>query len=291
MLDLDGPLVSAKWLHDRLEETRLRIYDTTIYLKQNEDGFGYVPVSGRDEWGTAHIPGADFLDVFEELSDATAKMPFMMPPPAQFAKTMAAHGVGDDSTVILYNKGFPMWSTRVWWMLRSIGFDRVAVLNGGWETWEREGRPVSAAAPDYAPGKLAVRARPAMWVDKNDMLEMIDKGGPLTINALSPEVYSGAKNQYGRPGHLPGTHNIFYADLIDSDTGEFLAPDKLKALFESSGALDADRVITYCGGGISATMDALALELCGQRDVAVYDGSMSEWVKDESLPLKLGSEP
>ena len=291
MINLDGPLVNTQWLHDRLEEKTLRAYDTSIFLEQKEDGFGYVPVSGRDQWKTAHIPGTGFLDVFGELSDPNAELSFMMPSPDRFAETMAAQGVNDDSCVVLYNKGFPMWSTRVWWMLRSIGFDRVAVLNGGWEKWEREGRPISDAATDYTVGQLAVRARPNMWVDKDAMLEMISSGKPVTINALSSAVYSGEKNQYGRPGHLPGTHNVFYGDLIDAATGEFLPPDDLIRLFEDTGALVADRVITYCGGGISATMDALALELCGQDQVAVYDGSMSEWVKDDTLPLKLGSEP
>ena len=218
-MQLDGPLVSTQWLADHLEEPALRVYDTTIFLEQKEDGFGYVPVSGRDQWQAAHIPGAGFLDVIVDLSDPNAELAFTMPSPAQVAETMAAHGASDDSIVVLYNKGFPMWSTRVWWMLRSIGFESVAVLNGGWEAWERGGHPVSEAACNYADGRLTVHARPEMWVDKGDMLEMIDKAEPLTINALSPAVYSGKKNQYGRPGHLPGTHNVFYGDLINSETG------------------------------------------------------------------------
>jgi thiosulfate/3-mercaptopyruvate sulfurtransferase len=290
-MKLDGPLVTTQWLEDHLGDATLRIYDTSIFLTHKEDGFGYIPVSGREEWLAEHIPGAGFLDVIEELSDRSNAIPFMMPPPDLFASVMASRGVSDDSAVVLYNKGFPMWSTRVWWMLRSIGFERVAVLDGGWEKWRKEERPVSDAPPDHPAGRLTPRARRDMWVDKDDMLAMIDAGSPVTINALSPAVYSGEKNQYGRPGHLPGTHNVFYGDLIDADTGEFLPPEALRKLFEGSGALDGERVITYCGGGISATMDSLALMLCGQARVAVYDGSMSEWVKDESLPLKLGSEP
>ena len=123
------------------------------------------------------------------------------------------------------------------------------------------------------------------------MLNMIETGSPVTINALSPEVYSGDKNQYGRPGHLPGTHNVFYGSLLDPDSGEFLPAEQLRPLFADSGALTAERVVTYCGGGISATMDCLALTLCGQGNIGVYDGSMSEWVRDESLPLKLGDAP
>ncbi len=290
-MNLDGPLVTTQWLADHLGEASLRIYDTTIFLSHKENGFGYIPISGRDEWEAEHIPGAGFLDVIEDLSDHTTAIPFTMPPADLFAAAMASHGVGDDSTVVLYNKGFPMWSTRVWWMLYSVGFDRVAVLDGGWEKWQREERPVSDALPEHPAGSLTPRVQPEMWAAKDDMLAMIAGGSPVTINALSPAVYSGETNQYGRPGHLPGTHNVFYGDLLDADSGEFLAPDQLKKLFEASGALESDRVITYCGGGISATMDSLALMLCGQANVAVYDGSMSEWVKDESLPLKLGSEP
>ncbi len=285
---LNGPLVSTAWLADHLDDPSLRIFDTTITLLPKTDGFGYQPHSGREAWAAAHIPGAGFLDVIAELSDRNNPIPFMMPPAEIFAATMAGHGVGDDSAVVLYNTGMPMWSTRVWWMLRSIGFDNVAVLDGGWEKWQREKRPVSDAAPAHPPGKLSARPRPQMWVDKNDML---DTAGAVTINALSPEVYSGEKNQYGRPGHLPGTHNVFYGSLINPETGEFLPPAQLRELFAGNGALEADKVITYCGGGISATMDCLALNLCGQDNIAVYDGSMSEWIRDESLPLKLGSEP
>lgn len=290
-MNLDSPLVTTQWLHDNLEDEQLRIYDTSISLSQREGGFGYIASNGRDEWSAAHVPGAGFLDLSGALSDSSSEFSFMMPPVDVFAQTMADQGVNDDSTVVLYNKGFPMWSTRVWWMLRSIGFDRAAVLNGGWGKWEVEGRPVSDTAPRYPLGKLTANPRPECWVDKNEMSDMIANGGPIILNALSPKVFSGETNQYGRPGHLPGTHNVFYGDLVDRDTGEFVSRDRLEELLENSGALQADRVVTYCGGGISATMDALALVLCGHHNIAIYDGSMSEWVKDETLPLTLGNEP
>ncbi len=290
-MKLDGPLVSTDWLSNHLGDPQLRIYDTTIYLKPKPDGFGYQPESGLAEWQTEHIPGAGFLDVFGELSDRSSDIPFMMPAAAQFAATMAAHGVADDSTVVLYNKGFPMWATRVWWMLRSIGFEQVAVLNGGYEKWKKEGRATDALAPRHAAAKLTPRPRPEMWAGKETMLKVVAGQGPVAINALAPAVYSGEKNQYGRPGHLPGTFNVYYGDLIDPQSGEFLPPEKLKPLFAQSGALDGGPVIAYCGGGISATMDALALLTCGQDQVAIYDGSMSEWVRDKNLPLKLGAQP
>lgn len=291
-MKLPAPLVSTDWLSDALDNPSLRIFDTTIVLRHKQDGFGYVPESGADEWRKAHIPGAGFLDVIEALSDRNSALPFMMPPAAEFAATMGAAGVGDDSAVVLYNQGYPMWSTRVWWMLRSIGFDNVAVLDGGWEKWQREGRPTSDTPPQWPPARLSCQPRPQMWVDKDTMLQLGEQAGDtVTLNALSPAVYTGETNQYGRPGHLPGTHNVFYGSLLDADTGEFLPVPALRKLFADSGALAAGRVVTYCGGGISATMDCLALSLCGQDNVAVYDGSMSEWVRDESLPLALGEDP
>jgi thiosulfate/3-mercaptopyruvate sulfurtransferase len=289
-MKLDGPLVSTDWLAQHLNDADLRLFDATIFLKHKPEG-GYIPDSGRGEWEAEHIPGAGFLDVSKDLSDQHSDVAFTMPSPQQFATIMANHGVSDDSTVVLYNKGFPMWATRVWWMLRSIGFDNVAVLDGGYEKWKKEGRPTTAEVKRHAPGTLTARPRADMWVDKNAMLEVVEGKGPVTVNALSPAIYSGEKNQYGRAGHLPGTYNVYYGDLLDPSTGEFLPPEKLRPLFAQCGALESERVIAYCGGGISATMDALAMLICGQDKVAIYDGSMSEWVKDPSLPLKLGMEP
>lgn len=284
------PLVSTEWLAGNLDDPSLRIYDTTVFLT-NKPGSGYRPESGRERWAIEHIPGAGFLDLIHDLSDSETSIPFMMPPPERFAARLADQGVGDDTAVVLYNRGFPMWATRVWWMLRSIGLSDVAVLDGGLDKWVREGRPVDSGRPDHPPGRLSVNFRPEMWVDRSRMLDVVASGKPVTLNALSPEVYSGEKNQYGRAGHLPRTHNVFYGTLLDPETGEFLPPEELAALFAPSGALESDRVITYCGGGISATMDCLALYLCGQENVAVYDGSMSEWARDETLPLELGSDP
>ena len=211
-MKLDGPLVSTDWLQSHLSEQKLRVYDTTIYLRPKLDGFGYQPESGLAEWQAEHIPGAGFLDVFGELSDRSSDIAFMMPPAALFAATMAAHGVADDSTVVLYNKGFPMWATRVWWMLRSVGFDEVAVLNGGYEKWKKEGRATDAQPPRHGPAVFTPRPRPQMWAAKDTMLKVVAGQGPVTINALAPAVYSGEKNQYGRAGHLPGTFNYYIAN-------------------------------------------------------------------------------
>ncbi|RKZ65232.1 MAG: sulfurtransferase [Gammaproteobacteria bacterium] len=296
-MKLQTPLVSTDWLEEHLGESGLRIYDVTLYVEYKGDtgesfgGYNLDSETPRKEWEQVHLPDSDFIDINAELFDSNNSIPFMMPTPEAFAAAIAAHGVADGTAVVLFSKGCQMWATRVWWMLRSIGFDNVTILDGGWEKWQSEGRPTDSDACNYPTGNLSVNPRPEMWVDKHKMLEAIEKGNPTMVNALPPEVYTGELNRYGRPGHLPGSYNVSYDSIINSDTGEFLKPDELRPLFADSGSLETDKVIAYCGGGISATMDCLAMSLCGQNNVSVYDGSMNEWVLDESLPLKLGSEP
>ena len=229
-MKFESPLVSTELVAELLDDPRLRIFDTTIRLVPNPDGFGYIPENGRADWEASHIPGATFIDVIDELSDKNQAYPAMMLPPEDFANIMAARGVSNDSMVVLYNSDVPMWSTRLWWMLRSIGFDNVAILNGGFEKWFREGKPVSNGQSKYAAGSLVASPRPEMWAEKGDMLNMMEAGNKVTLNALSPEVYSGDKNQYGRPGHIPGSHNVFYGNLIDTETGEFGCVNVIEAV-------------------------------------------------------------
>jgi thiosulfate/3-mercaptopyruvate sulfurtransferase len=290
-MNIDGALVSTDWLANTLERTDLRIFDATVYLQIKADGSGYQADSGHKDWATAHIPGAGFIDLIEEFSDSANPIPFMMPPAEEFCARAGAHGIGDDSYVVLYSNATPMWSTRAWWMFRSAGFDNVVVLDGGWQKWQREGRPTSATPPNYPPASLSSKPRPQMWANKDDMLRIIEDGSACTLNALAPDVYNGETNRYGRAGHIPGSHSVFYGNLLDPDTGTFLARERLCEQFVESGSLEADRVVVYCGGGISATMDALALHIAGHSNIAIYDGSMSEWIKDESLPLSLGDAP
>ena len=291
MMNMPQPLVSTAWLADNLDNPDLVIFDTTLYLRHKEGG-GYLPESGREHFNEAHIPGAQFLDHIKEFANPNTDIPFMMPEADAFAALLKSYGVSDDSQVVFYNDGIPMWSTRAWWMFRSVGLNNVAVLDGGWHKWQAEGRPVSSETKTPTPAtKLTVKANPSFWADKNKMLENIDSAAACTINALAPEVFTGEKNQYGRPGHIPGSHNIFYGDLINSEDNTFLPPDQVKEKFAAIGAFDDKPIIVYCGGGISATMDAMMLFQLGRTDVSIYDGSMSEWIRDPELPLNLGEAP
>jgi thiosulfate/3-mercaptopyruvate sulfurtransferase len=139
--------------------------------------------------------------------------------------------------VVAYSAGSVMWATRLWWMLRSLGFDRAAVLDGGFGKWRREGRPVTRETSTYPPARMPISPRPSLWADLSEMRRVAAEGRTCTINALSPDVYSGEKNVYGRPGHIPGSHNMFYDTLLDPQSGIFLPLDELRKRFTSTGAL------------------------------------------------------
>jgi thiosulfate/3-mercaptopyruvate sulfurtransferase len=286
-----GPLVSTEWLEKNLGAADLRIFDVTVFLHPNPEGRGYRVESGRDRFLEGHIPGSTFLDLIQELSAPGSRLPFMMPPPELAAEKLGAAGIGAESRVVAYSTGSVMWATRLWWMLRSLGFDRAAVLDGGLAKWRGEGRAVTRELSTHPAAVFQPSPRPALWADLSEMRRVAAEGRTCTINALSPEVYRGEKNVYGRAGHIPKSHNVFYDSLLDPDSGTFRPVADLRERFASTGALQSPRVIAYCGGGISATMDALALTLLGHANVAVYDGSMSEWAQHSELPLTLGAEP
>lgn len=290
-MQLNGPIVSTEWLAEHLDDPALRIFDVSIFLTPNDPDPGYTITSGRDAWEESHIPGSNFLDLHTDFSDQSAPLPLTMLPPEAFAERAGLAGIGDDTAVVIYGADSMMFSTRMWWMLRSIGFNNVAVLDGGWNKWQSEGKPTTSEIAGYSPSSLTPNPLPDLWASKTDVVNAMQDTTACTLNALQPEVYSGRITRYGRAGHIPGSHNVFYNSLLDPETGTFLPLEKLRERFEASGVLQKSRAIIYCGGGISATMDALALTMLKHPDISVYDGSMSEWTQDPTLPLVCGDKP
>ena len=281
-------LVTTAWLAAHLDDADLRIYDATVHLRPATPG-PYTIESGHADYRAAHIPGAAFLDLAQDLCDHDSSLPFTMPKAAQLNDALSRAGLGNEHRVVLYSTTTPMWATRLWWMLRASGHTAVQVLDGGMGKWRAEGRPVSTGAASYPPAKFHAAPQPDRWADQAQVLAAIGDGDVCTINALASAVHSGsAEMNYGRKGHIKGSVNVPYASLVGAD-GAFHAEDTLRAAFAGVAALTRPRVICYCGGGISATMDALALTVLGHGNVAVYDGSMSEWVRDENLPMETGA--
>jgi thiosulfate/3-mercaptopyruvate sulfurtransferase len=282
-------LVSTAWLAEHLADADLRVFDVTVHLAPSPSGGPYLIESGRADYEAAHIPGAAFLDLPGELSDTASPFPFMMPSVDQLASALGSAGIGPRSRVVTYATTSPMWGTRVWWMLRSCGFENVAVLDGGFAKWLQEGHAVEAGERRYPSTSLDLTPRAGAWADKQAVLAAIEDGGVCTINALSPSAHRGESPvNYGRKGRIAGSRNVPYASLLHED-GTWRGDDELRAQFDAVDAFSKPRAICYCGGGISATMAALALTRLGHPGVAVYDGSLSEWSRDPAAPMETGA--
>ena len=272
---LPQPLVETDWLAAHLEDPRLRILDCSVIFEDTEDGSRRAYFSGRADWEKAHIPGSLFIDFLRDLN-VHDPVPYMMPPPADFAAAMESIGIGEGTQVILYDSSNHAWAARVWWMLRVIGFDSAAVLNGGWRKWKAEGRPVSAKVTSHPRGSLNVRHRPDLMTTKQRLLASLSHGGVTVINALTAEEHCGTVNRFPRAGRIACSVNVDCDHLIDPQTHTYLPEEELRARFNAVGALGGEKVITYCGGGVAASSDALALTLLGEKNVSVYDGGLIE---------------
>ncbi len=284
-----SPLVSTVWLADHLRDPSLRVFDATLHLDPAASGFDSR--SGRPGYDAKHIPGAGFLDILRDLSDPKAELLFTRPSPDRLAEMLARSGVSHGHHVVLYSAGEVMWATRAWWLLRSVGLVGVFVLDGGLAKWEAEGREVSREPCGFPEATFASRPIEGVWATKEEVLRTIGDGGVCTLNALPRPLHSGAASLgYRRRGHIAGSVNVSFAETLEPADGTFCAPSKLRAHFDAAGALEKRRVICYCGGGIAATQNALALVLLGHPGVAVYDGGLDEWSRDLDLPMENGED-
>ena len=209
-----------------------------------------------------------------------------MPPVEQFTAAMSRYGVEDGVRVVLYDNQLNIWATRVWWMLRSMGFDDAAVLNGGWHKWTQEGRPVSTEQSDISPTTFVARPRPSLFADKGTVLGAIGQSEYQIVSALTPEMHAGEGLDVVQRGHITSSTCVGFNEVLNLETMAYLPVEELRQKFDAAGATADKQVITYCGTGIAATSDAFALHLLGRQNVAVYDGSLEEWSADPSLPME-----
>ncbi len=279
-------IVTTDWLSAHAKDANLRVFDCTTYLiYETGTGRPYRVESGRADYDKGHIPGSGFLDLQADLSDNTSPFRFTMPAAEDLAKRIAAKGIGDGTRVVLYSRKSLQWATRVWWMLRAIGFDNAAILDGGFDKWAAEGRPLATSSPSYPAARFTPKPRLGMFVGKSEMKAAIGDKAVCSINALAPDLHSGENDRYGRPGRIPGSVNVPAAALL-SKTLEIKPAGEVAKTFAGAGADKTKRILIYCGGGIAATLDAFLLHQLGYGDIAVYDNSMSEWAKDTALPIE-----
>lgn len=283
-------LISTDALAARLGDASLRVFDCTTYLETPPPGVDepYIAMPGRKTFEEAHIPGADFLDLQGEFSRGDTRLRFMMPDVAQLEAAFGRHGVDATKQLVLYSVGTMMWATRFWWMLRSLGHPKVAVLDGGLDKWRAEGRLVEGGpSKGYPSTTFTASPRTGLFVDRDDVRAAIGKPGTVTVNALGPQFHAGlSPSRYGRPGRVPGSVNVSAVTLIDPATKGFTTLADAQAKFAAEGVTPDKKVICYCGGGISATLDLFLLHQLGYDDLTLYDASMGEWAKDTSLPIE-----
>jgi thiosulfate/3-mercaptopyruvate sulfurtransferase len=276
-------LVSTDWLTAHLGDLHVRVLDASYHLP-------HLKRDARAEYAAAHIPGAVFFDV-DGISDHSSPLPHMLPKPADFAATVGALGIGNDDLVVAYDSYGLLSAARAWWMFRSFGHDRVAILDGGLPKWQREGRPVDGHTVTPQPKSFAARFRPELVRSKDAVLANLKSRAEQVLDARSAGRFRGADPEPRaglRGGHIPGSCNLPYNLLVDKESLTVLPAAALKTRFTEAGIDPAKPVITSCGSGVTACVLALGLYLLGAEKVAVYDGSWSEWGLPGETPVETG---
>jgi len=275
-------LVSTDWLARHLKSPDLRILD----------GSWYLPDAGRDpraEYAQAHIPGARFFDI-DEISDHRSELPHMAPPVEKFMSRLRAMGVGDGHQIVVYDGAGLLSAARVWWLFRLMGQKTVAVLDGGLPKWRAEGHSVTDDDPVIRDRHMTVTRQNHLVRDVTEVARAAKLGDHEIIDARAPARFAGEAPEPRaglRSGHIPGSRNVFYRDLLNDDF-TMKPPADLRRIFEAAGVDLARPAITTCGSGVTAAVLSLALERIGKTDHSLYDGSWSEWGMYHDLPIETG---
>ncbi|MBG6211886.1 thiosulfate/3-mercaptopyruvate sulfurtransferase [Labrenzia sp. EL_126] len=266
----DHPLVSTQWLADHLESPDLAVINAWMPPVTHPDAPPVYP--------NAHVPGAVFFDV-NEICDKTSDLPHMLPQPHVFSSAMRKLGIGDGQTIVVYDD-FGFYSApRVWWTLHTMGAERVFVLDGGFPKWRAENRPVSDDVPRKPQSHFTSRLNHGAVADLAEIRNTIRASSRQILDARSVDRFSGLAPEPRaglRSGHMPSALNLPFTRLIN-ESGTFRTKDELKQIYQEAGVDLEKPVTTTCGSGVTAAILTLGLTILGSRDLALYDGSWTDW--------------
>jgi thiosulfate/3-mercaptopyruvate sulfurtransferase len=275
-------LVSTEWLERELGAPDLRIIDATTFL----------PGSGRDaraEFEQEHVPGAVFLDI-EEVSDSDSPLPHMLPPEHKFASRMQLLGARDGARFVVYDNSPLHSAARIWWMLKVFGAHYAALLDGGFQKWKAEDRPVEHGVEPHRHGHFTAFLDRDAVADKAEVLSLVGAGTHELVDARPARRFTGEDPEPRAglaSGHIPGARSLPQGELFNPDNS-WKRSGALRAAFEAAG-VDLDKpMVTSCGSGVTAAVLLFGAHLLGKEDVRLYDGSWTEWGADPMTPKATG---
>lgn len=276
-----GPVVSAQWLKDHLHDRSVLVVDATVHLPD-------LNRNARAEYLVEHIPGALFFDL-EKIADPDNPLPRKFPPREPFAREVGALGIDNDTHVVAYDTPGLYSAARVWWLFRHYGYDRVSILDGGFKSWKAAGFPVesgevAAAATKFVPGQernLLARWPQVLQSSQERDSQILDARTAGRFTGTEVDRYPGA-----RPGHIPNSRNLYWANLLDPQTRTLLPAEVIRERLAQAGISEDKPVTLTCGSGLTACILALGMHLAGRDDWRVYDGSWDEWGRRADLPVE-----
>jgi thiosulfate/3-mercaptopyruvate sulfurtransferase len=261
-------LADVDWVAAHLDDPTVRVVDARMPLE-------------AELYATGHIPGAVYLNVFEDICCPSSIMPA-----DQFAQVMGRFGIGDDTTVVLYDTDGGLWAARLWWALRYYGHEQVKLLNGGLRQWIYAGQPLEMTSPTVAPAVFTPDVVVPWRATIDEVRQAVDDPAVALVDALPRASYDGDLVLYDRPGHIATALSLPYNEIVDGITTMVLEPAALSQVLERLQLDPRQRVITHCGGGNAGSNLAFVLYLMGFDKVGLYDGSLGEWSSDPSNPME-----
>jgi len=280
---MSDPLVSTTWLAERLGQDDVRVLD----------GSWWMPAENRDphaEYLEAHLPGAVFFDI-DAIADHTIDLPHMLPTPEAFSQAAGRLGLSRDAVIVAYDTYGVRAAARVWWTLRTMGFSKVFVLDGGLRAWRAEGRPIESGEVTPKPTTVTAAFHPELVRSLDQVRTILDANSAQVVDARGGARFRGEvpEPRVGlRSGHMPGASNVAFDMLLEAD-GRLKSAADIAAICEAADVDLSRPIVTTCGSGITASVLALALARLGREDVAVYDGSWTEWAGRPDTPVATGA--